>query len=597
MRLQGVAILGERPLDQRLGLGARLVLLLEGVGLGVAGVDRVVLREDRRLLALLRVLLRLFLLFVGLGEFRVERLQGHGERHRPGRDRDPHQHHRRGQAGDAGVALAPPPDAFLGAYGAGEDRLAVEEPAEVLGHRPGVGESPGWVLLEGLEADRFEVLRCPGLEPCGRDRLLVPYQLQCLEWSGPLERRSADDHLVEDRPERVLVAQGTDLAGQAPRLLGGHVRGGPHDRAGASLLGVALHLLGESEVCDLGQAVGRQQDVRRLQVPVNDPSRVGFGHRAAQRHHHRCRHAWCLRPAVDELREAAPGDEFQGEVRQAVEIAVLVDLDDTRVLDPGDGARLDVEPGDLVVRGVGPGQDHLEGDEAIEPDVPGLVNDAHAAAADLGEDLVARDGDPDRPRPPDCGPGRPATDLGHGVVVGRVVRRICDGGLHPDLLLGAASPVRLLRASRSGHVERRGLAGRRHVEGPVQARRRARQRVGDDRESQARLQFQSRCGGWLVLADGRVRRVELDRLPPGPVGRDEVLVVRSGDVCIAHRAAPCRLRSRPRRRRDKNNLSDSRRFHPGGDLSIIGRTPYVRTGRQLGSVTLRAYRSSITAEA
>ena len=40
--------------------------------------------------------------------------------------------------------------------------------------------------------------------------------------------------------------------------------------------------------------------------------------------------------------------------------------------------------------GVAAGQDHLEGDEAVEADLPGLVDDAHAAAAELAEDLVAR---------------------------------------------------------------------------------------------------------------------------------------------------------------------------------------------------------------
>ena len=37
------------------------------------------------------------------------------------------------------------------------------------------------------------------------------------------------------------------------------------------------------------------------------------------------------------------------------------------------------------------GQDHLQGDEAVEPDLAGLVDDAHAAAAQLAEDLVAGD--------------------------------------------------------------------------------------------------------------------------------------------------------------------------------------------------------------
>ncbi len=34
--------------------------------------------------------------------------------------------------------------------------------------------------------------------------------------------------------------------------------------------------------------------------------------------------------------------------------------------------------------------DHLQGDEPVQPAVPGLVDDAHAAAAQLAEDLVVR---------------------------------------------------------------------------------------------------------------------------------------------------------------------------------------------------------------
>ena len=38
------------------------------------------------------------------------------------------------------------------------------------------------------------------------------------------------------------------------------------------------------------------------------------------------------------------------------------------------------------------GQDHLEGDDAIEPQLASLVDDPHAAPAQLSENLVAGDG-------------------------------------------------------------------------------------------------------------------------------------------------------------------------------------------------------------
>src|SRR5438105_4885025 len=47
-----------------------------------------------------------------------------------------------------------------------------------------------------------------------------------------------------------------------------------------------------------------------------------------------------------------------------------------------------MEPGPLLGAGVLGGEDHLEGDDAFEAQVPGLVDNAHAAAAQLARNLV-----------------------------------------------------------------------------------------------------------------------------------------------------------------------------------------------------------------
>ena len=65
------------------------------------------------------------------------------------------------------------------------------------------------------------------------------------------------------------------------------------------------------------------------------------------------------------------------------------DLDDVGVLELGDGLGLGQEPGGGLGAGVLAGQDHLQGDGAVEPDLAGLVDHAHAAAAELAQDLVA----------------------------------------------------------------------------------------------------------------------------------------------------------------------------------------------------------------
>ena len=72
-------------------------------------------------------------------------------------------------------------------------------------------------------------------------------------------------------------------------------------------------------------------------------------------------------------------------------LAEAVDLHDVGVLELGDGLGLRQEAGEGLGSGVPAGQGDLHGAEAVEPDLAGLVDDPHPAAAQLGEDLAARD--------------------------------------------------------------------------------------------------------------------------------------------------------------------------------------------------------------
>ena len=100
--------------------------------------------------------------------------------------------------------------------------------------------------------------------------------------------------------------------------------------------------------------------------------------------------------AVEPAVEAAAVEVLQLEEGQAVGLADVVDLHDVGVLQPRDGLGLGQESDDRLGVGMGTGQDHLEGARAVEADLPGPVDDAHAAAAQLAQDLVALD-DRDRP--------------------------------------------------------------------------------------------------------------------------------------------------------------------------------------------------------
>ncbi len=88
---------------------------------------------------------------------------------RAGRD-----HHRQGGQGRVrGVAPRPFHQSFSCRRGAGQDRLAGQEPPEVLGQRRGRRIAADCVLLEAVQADRLQVAGEVRAQHPGRDRVLL----------------------------------------------------------------------------------------------------------------------------------------------------------------------------------------------------------------------------------------------------------------------------------------------------------------------------------------------------------------------------------------------------------------------------------------
>ncbi len=141
----------------------------------------------------------------------------------------------RGHAARVGVAvLRLPPER------AGDDRaelLPLRSPRE----QPEIG-----VLVDDLEEDGDDGVRAVGLLP--------------------------RDELVEDEAHGKEVAPPVQLS--RPRLLGGHVVGRPHEHV---LRRLHAHEAGHPEVHDLCGPPGGQEDVRGLDVAVDDPAPRGRG--------------------------------------------------------------------------------------------------------------------------------------------------------------------------------------------------------------------------------------------------------------------------------------------------------------------------------
>jgi len=192
---------------------------------------------------------------------------------------------------------------------------------------------------------------------------------------GTVERRPAGEQVVVGGAERVQVGgDGRRLA--APDLGREVVRG-----AGADVgLRRAQRRDRHAEVAELRGTVGLDQDVAGLDVAMDDARGVGElerrgqlqdhrrgllgGERAVARHHH-------LRGyALDVLhRDVAVGTVTRD----------AVDLDDRRVVELRDAARLGEEPGLGIVFGWRPGQ-HLDRRRAQQRLVGREVHDTHISS-------------------------------------------------------------------------------------------------------------------------------------------------------------------------------------------------------------------------
>ena len=134
--------------------------------------------------------------------------------------------------------------------------------------------------------------------------------------------------------------------------------------------------------------LARDHDVGGLDVAVNDAARVavveGLGDLDADVHDL----AEAQRLVADQAQQGRPADERHDEEERALVAAEVVDRHDRRVIHLGDDLRLALEAL-LELRGQVARGDELDGDLAVEQRVARAVDDAHAAAPELPEDLVA----------------------------------------------------------------------------------------------------------------------------------------------------------------------------------------------------------------
>ena len=215
-------------------------------------------------------------------------------------------------------------------------------------------------------------------------------------------------HLVEHDAEGEEIRAGIQIL--TPCLLGGHVGHRPQRRTGTGqqlFLDPRRHLraghvscpcaalwlhLCQSEVEDLGLPALGDEDVRRLDVAVDDPLGVG-GVQGVGKLDSQLEQLLRLEGlSSDAVLERLALQELHGDEGLALVLVDVVDRTDVGVVEGGAGLGLAPEPlqGDLVAEELL--RQELQRDESVEAGVLGPVDDAHAPGAQLFDDAVVGDG-------------------------------------------------------------------------------------------------------------------------------------------------------------------------------------------------------------
>ena len=172
------------------------------------------------------------------------------------------------------------------------------------------------------------------------------------------ERSPPGQQLVEDHAQAEDVRAAIDPVPFAPGLLGTHVGGRPGE---PRTLAEVLVLQGQPEVGHERLARGVDQDVGRLDVPMDQPSGVGVVQGLGDRRHQfRRLPEGQVEPALILTARSLPSMNFETTKQRPSSVRpTSIDRDDVGVVEAGEDAgfgqvRLDVLRGERPARGSAP---------------------------------------------------------------------------------------------------------------------------------------------------------------------------------------------------------------------------------------------------
>ncbi len=260
--------------------------------------------------------------------------------------------------------------------------LHIREPLIRLLHEP--------LLEKCIDAGRHHHVRIHGPH---RHRHIVKVFHKDPHRRRLLERRHASQHLVKHDAQSVKIAGGN--RGLTQRLLRTQIgrSAANHPRLGHRVDGGVAHELGDAEIQhrDVLTALSHgDKQIVRLQIPVEDLLVVSFLQRFERlKNEAGCtnRFHWAL--LLDQIGQRPALEQLHGVIEQAViGDAEIVECDCVRRREGRDSLGFGEEPGDGgLVLDQFPLQ-HLQRDFAADHNLLGHIYHAHAAFAQLGQNLV-----------------------------------------------------------------------------------------------------------------------------------------------------------------------------------------------------------------
>ena len=317
-----------------------------------------------------------------------------GKRRRDDRAGNQRHYHRGRQPCHDGLPPAPAPGMFPAAHGPGKDRPAFEVTPQILGQRLRGRIPPRDRFLQALQHDRFQVARDGRVELPQRHGVVFDHLLQGFQRRGSLEGRSACEGRVEQRAQGIDVGRWTDGVDLPGRLLGRHVAGRAQDLprgrqvAAATRYPRCLDPLGQAEIGHPRAALAVDEDVRGLDVAMDHALPMGIFDGLGHRGHQFRRFLGRQRPLGQPGGQALTVDVAHREVVLSLVLADLENRHDVGMVEQGRRLRLGMKAIVVGFRGQLSGENHFHRDDAVERNLAGLVDHAHAAAGDLVHELI-----------------------------------------------------------------------------------------------------------------------------------------------------------------------------------------------------------------